>query len=481
MTRAVRILAACAAAGGLVLAGLVLPFDDFMKLVAAGVLATGGALVLLAHLRSFTPSLALLLVTAVLFPVELVTGQVTETGVGGAISACFALAAALCATWLVRLAVVRRRMALDPSRLVVAAVAFIAVAILSFAVGQFPWFDANAAPMRAQLGGLGLFVLSGGVFLVVGHEVASLQQLRSLTWLFLGTGALALAAMLVPGTEMSAGRLRITTHGSVGSLFFTWLVAMSFSQGVLNRDLAASRRLLIVAVGAVALARSLFLTFSWASGWLPATVALGVVLFFRFPRSVLCGTLLLATPALLASGLAWDSVMERESWSWMTRLEALKVMQQVIERSPWLGLGPANYHYYTPLFSILGYNIRFNSHNNYADLVAQTGLVGLLAFAWFAVEAGRLALRLRARAADPFGRAYAVGVLAGLAGSLVAGLLADWIVPFVYNIGIVGFRSSVLFWFFLGGLLTLRRLAVRPPPEAVPVRPASRDLVPLRA
>ena len=481
MTRLTRILAASAACGGLGLAGLVLSFDHFMALVAAVVLATGGALVFVAHLGSFTPGLVLLLVTAVLFPVELVTGQVTETGAGGAVSACFVLAAFLCVTWLVRLALVRRRMALDASRLVVAALVFVAIAILSFAVGQFPWFETNAAPMRAQIGGLGLFVLSGGIFLVVGHEVASLRQLRSLTWLFLGTGALALAATLVPGTEVSVGRLRITTHGSIGSLFFTWLVAVSFSQGVLNRDLAGSRRLLIVAVGTVALARSLFLTFSWASGWVPATVALGVVLFFRFPRIVLCAALLLATPALLASGLAWDAMMERESWSWMTRVEALKVMQQVIERSPWLGLGPANYHYYTPLFSILGYNVRFNSHNNYVDLLAQTGIVGLLAFAWFAVEAGRLAFRVRGRTTDPFGRAYAAGVLAGLAGSLVAGLLADWIVPFVYNIGIVGFRSSVLFWFFLGGLLTLRRLAARQAPETVPVRSRSCDLVPLRA
>ena len=53
-----------------------------------------------------------------------------------------------------------------------------------------------------------------------------------------------------------------------------------------------------------------------------------------------------------------------------------------------------------------------------------------------------------------------MGTFSGVASSLVAGLLADWIVPFVYNIGIVGFRSSLLFWFFVGGLVAMKRLTV---------------------
>jgi hypothetical protein len=63
-----------------------------------------------------------------------------------------------------------------------------------------------------------------------------------------------------------------------------------------------------------------------------------------------------------------------------------------------------------------------------------------------------------------FEQAYVLGAVAGLAGSLVSGLLADWIIPFTYNIGVRGFRSSLLFWFFLGGVLALKRIA----PEAAP-------------
>ncbi len=60
-----------------------------------------------------------------------------------------------------------------------------------------------------------------------------------------------------------------------------------------------------------------------------------------------------------------------------------------------------------------------------------------------------------------------MGAIAGLAGSLVSGLLADWIIPFTYNIGIRGFRSSLLFWFFLGGVLSLKRIASQAAPAPV--------------
>jgi hypothetical protein len=46
-------------------------------------------------------------------------------------------------------------------------------------------------------------------------------------------------------------------------------------------------------------------------------------------------------------------------------------------------------------------------------------------------------------------------VIGGLAGTLVAATMADWLVPFVYNVGMQGFRSSVLGWIFLGGLVSV--------------------------
>jgi O-antigen ligase len=129
-----------------------------------------------------------------------------------------------------------------------------------------------------------------------------------------------------------------------------------------------------------------------------------------------------------------------------------------VQRSILLGLGPSNYYYQTLDIPILGWYVSFSSHNQYVDLVAQFGILGLIAFCWFVFEILRVALRLRARIRDAFAHSYLTGALAGLVGTLAAGMLADWIVPFYYNIGIQGFRSSLLFWFFVGAIIALHRI-----------------------
>jgi hypothetical protein len=36
--------------------------------------------------------------------------------------------------------------------------------------------------------------------------------------------------------------------------------------------------------------------------------------------------------------------------------------------------------------------------------------------------------------------------------------MGDWVIPFVYNIGMAGFRASVLAWLFMGGLVVIEQL-----------------------
>ena len=57
-------------------------------------------------------------------------------------------------------------------------------------------------------------------------------------------------------------------------------------------------------------------------------------------------------------------------------------------------------------------------------------------------------------------------MLAAGAARLVIMLFADWILPFVYNIGFPGFQASVLVWLFLGGLVALENM---PPASGRPV------------
>lgn len=442
------VLAICSIAA--VWAGFVLPPGTYLALVALVLLASIGILALGTQLNYSILGLALLVVSGTAFPFEF-------RGPGGVLmGSSLPLASFLCFAWLLRATVLGQSRRLDGSRVVYATFAFVTVALVSFAVGQYPWFPAAGAPLPAQVVELALFLVSAVLFLAVGHQVRTLGQLKALTWLFVAAGLVTCMVQMLP--SMSGIGRWTTRPGSVGSLFWTWLAAVSFAQALFNRRLSTAARVILFATTALVLFHGLFNVRSWASGWIPALAAVAVILLVRLPRlSVSLGLLVLPIGVFLF-GYVSDALMAEEAYSLTTRQEAWRVLWSVVERSPIIGTGLANYYYYTEQFPILGWYVRFFSHNNYQDLLIQTGLVGLLVFCWLAFEIFWLLMRLYPQMPEGFARAYVAGAIGGLVGSLVSGMLGDWIIPFYYNAGILGFRSSLLFWVFLGGGLALKRM-----------------------
>ena len=55
--------------------------------------------------------------------------------------------------------------------------------------------------------------------------------------------------------------------------------------------------------------------------------------------------------------------------------------------------------------------MQFNSHNNYIDIIAQSGLLGFGCFVWLVFELFVLGWRLRATVAAGFARAYVYACL----------------------------------------------------------------------
>ena len=126
--------------------------------------------------------------------------------------------------------------------------------------------------------------------------------------------------------------------------------------------------------------------------------------------------------------------------------------------SPIIGLGFANYYWYAKVFTIRGYYIKFNSHSQFVDIIAQTGVLGLACFMWILFEIGRLAYKLMNELPDGFAKAYSYGIFASVFGSLMAAFLVDWLLPFAYNIGLDGVRASILPWIFFGGLISIEQM-----------------------
>ncbi len=383
-----------------------------------------------------------------------VAGMVVPALAGPDLNISMVLVAGLLCLWLLTILVNRTNgesafISIRATRLIVA---FIVVSLIAFGIGQVPWFVfAPQAPIDAQVAGLMMFLLSAGAFLLVAHQMNDIRDLRWMTWAFVAAGGLFVFGRVFP----PAGILirAIFQNQAMGGVFWAWLPAMALSQAIYNHRLHPGIRAILALIVLGTLYYGIGVRFDWKSGWVPPLVAVAVILALRSWR---LGLLMLLIGAYPAWRLAADALVS-DSYSVSTRLDAWIILSEIVKVNPFLGLGFANYYWYTPLFPIRGFAVKFNSHNNYVDIVAQTGLIGLMVICWFFVEIGRLGWRLRDQVPEGFEKAYVYGALGGLAGTLAAAMLGDWVLSFVYNIGLSGFRTGVHAWLFLGGLVVLHK------------------------
>lgn len=356
--------------------------------------------------------------------------------------------------WLLDMIIVQRHVWFVASRPVKPLLLLVPLTAVSLLFGQLTWFRwAESAPLDAQLGGFAIFIASVGAFLLAAQQIRKLYWLQWMTWLYIALGTLFVAGWLVPGVGSFTGRI-FQLGATSNSLFWTWLVALAFGQVVFNKKLHPAWRVILLGIVAATLYVAYVFNHDWKSGYLPPMAAIATILALRNWRFGLI--MLLVAP--FASYFLTSEAIATDEYSFGTRVDAWLILFEIIKVSPLIGLGPANYYWYTPLFPIRGWFVSFNSHNQFVDIVAQIGLVGLVVVIWFAVEQALLGWRIREKAPEGFAKAYVYGALGGLVGMMVGGMLADWFFPFVYNIGMYGFRGAIPGWLFLGGLVAVEKM-----------------------
>lgn len=396
--------------------------------------------------------------------VVIVAGMVVPisvgTGSGSSLNAGMLALGGLVGIWILERIVHRYPWNFIQSPTFTPLISLVVVAVLSFVVGQLSWYALAAqAPLQAQIGGLGIIILSAVAYIWVGHQIKELRWLQLATWTCIGLGAVYVIGSVVPQLQPYVQRL--FPYGSTeGSLFWTWLTVLVFSQLFFNKNLPMGWRAILAMILAATLYISVFRFRTWSSGWVPPLAAIFAILWFGRPKLAIWVTLIAGAVGIFQAqsflnNLIW---IGDNSYSLSTRFEAWLIVGEIAKVSPILGLGPANYYWYTPLFPIRGYAVQFNSHSQFVDLFAQTGILGLICFIWFAAKVGQLGWQLRLRVPAGFSRAYVIGALGGLVGTIVAAALGDWVLPFVYNVGFNGFRASMLGWLFLGGLIALAQI-----------------------
>ena len=320
---------------------------------------------------------------------------------------------------------------------------------------MLPWLPgAEHASTFAQIGGWLLYAFPVGGFLLVGNLVKHVHWLKAYTWIFLILGGIFTIVCWRYGVD---GAAEIFFHYGISSgIFWTMLAVVGFGQALSNKDLAWKWRLLACAISISGLAFGWMRGKEWIAGWLPAVIAVFVMILMKNWKQ---GLVLAVFVTILIipnfQGVYSQVNTSSQQWSSEFRFMTWPIMFELVKIDPIFGLGMANSYHYTALFPINGYYVVFNSHNNYWDLAVQTGLIGLGLFLWLVFEIFRLGLKVRKQAQDGFSYAYANSAIGLLVGCLVAAFLADWFLPFLYNIGFPGFRTSTLAWLFLGGLLSL--------------------------
>lgn len=398
--------------------------------------------------------------SALVFTSAAVTYSI-DTGTQSKIVLAVVLVVTLSAVWLARMFIFERRIRIFPSNLNLPLFLFLAAALVSW-IANLAVNNWNVILPRnilfVQAGQFAMFALSAAAFWLFANHPVSDRTLKS--W----TLAIILFGFFSFGWELFLRR-HFYSESVLGAMQM-WPVVLLASQLLFNPHL--DRRLQVAGYAGLAMwaAWAYQWTFISKGSWMPAVFGIGILVFLKNARlGIVLG--LLGGSYLLwsnfgASFFAGEEASLYRPYIW------LDVIRMGL-RSPLLGLGPVvyMYHWADPTFDSLTFQIsqtyawnRFNfsppSHNLFVDIFAQTGIVGTVFFVWLLVAVAIFGWRMAKCYKPGFHRGYVSGVYAGFAAIAISSApFADWLIPFVYNIGIEGFSHSVYSWMLLGTLVAL--------------------------
>jgi hypothetical protein len=362
---------------------------------------------------------------------------------------------------------VDRKFYLRPSPVNLPIIIFLTASIVSWIVGYGIWdvrIQVDKNLFIVQAGQFAIFALSFSAMLLAYQQNLKEKDLKIWNWLVIAIGIGGMLVEILTHQYFTRDKLGIT-----GTLF-VFPVVLTASQLFFNPDQKIGMKaicILILAVWGYWLLNNL----GWKGGWVATLLGLALLSFFRSWKLFLVSLVFLAlavlvnvenlTQTLIAPEIASVSTIRPIVW--------MDILRMVLPRSPLLGLGLVNYMYYwfDPTFVsqariaageafINNYVFVIPSHNMFVDIFAQTGILGLGFFLWLIAAILKVLYRNSQQLRPGFERAFTIGVFAGFVAMLFNSFIsADYLLPFVYNITITGFRQSVYAWILVGGAMAI--------------------------
>ncbi len=360
--------------------------------------------------------------------------------------------------WVLEWLVAHRRIVLRPLALNAPVLGFAAVSVIAYGWSNLlrdPLVPVWGSFRAVQIAALGVNVSLPLFALLVANKVRQAAWLQALTWLIIGLGAVAISAL-----QFQLPTLRLIQNGSRG-LFPMWAAALTYAQAVYNEKLGWGARALLLGLAGWFFFYYLGQHADWLSGWAPMLAACGLI-SARRSWKLLC---LAGAAALIFFAFNFQTFYQNiylaniESGG-LQRLDLWRNNLELVARHPLFGVGPAGYAVYYMAYHA---GEARSTHNNYFDVAAQAGVIGLAFFLWlFAVliRLGHQTCRHLSGRRD-FEAGFAAAAWAGCVGACAGMMLGDWVLPFAYNQTIAGVDNAVFTWLIAGGLVSLHQ-AVRP-------------------
>jgi O-antigen ligase len=425
-----------------VVSALLMKRSPIFGFVAVGGVA--GLLGLLYIYRHMETSLLLLL------PVTTVLNFGVGTGTGTAIMLSFVLLVAIWAAWMLRLLVIERSFkSVREAAPNWPTILFGITVIIAMYWGNY-YVEGPVRPLMHEkplprMMTAIIFILSPVTTLMFGNFIRSMRSMKFIVWWFVIYGGI-IAIFWIMGT---AWPIFINTKGQLG----VWTAMLALGQAFYNTRLRLWQRALVFAVPGMWFYIQFTLGISWLSGWIP--IVLGFAgMAFLYSRKLFAVFVIIGIVFALNNLDYFSAIIEEENAvSGQTRVTAWDQTIRVVRDHFLFGTGPAGYYFY--LTAYVGGLFQL-SHNNYVDVVAQTGVVGTIFYValwagigWMVLKAWLIAPR--------------TGFLRGLADSLavifcltlVVMMLGDWVIPFPYTQSLAGISYTIWAWMFAGVAIAL--------------------------
>ncbi|MEO7913402.1 MAG: O-antigen ligase family protein [Roseiflexaceae bacterium] len=392
--------------------------------------------------RRFDLVVLALPLAALAIPLEVPTGTETK------LPAALLLALALFSLWIPTM-IVRGHYRLAPSPLNKPILAFNVICCISLVWG-IAWRDPILidAPkfIVTQIASLITFLVSTGAALLIGNFVKTRAQLKYIVIVFIVCGALMTITELFHISQPI-----LNDRG----LWGMWTVTPAYGLLLAQPKLRWRWRILLLAVIVATLYQTAVVNADWISGWVPTIVAMLAATFLRSKKAFVVLVIIVAISAYSArdffAAVADDNINDGS----LERLTLWEQNWRVVSAHWLLGTGPAGYAlYYMTYYR----DDARSTHNNYLDILAQFGFVGMGIWLWLALIGVYEGWRLSVRAPPGFLRTLAIIATAGWIGAQASMFFGDWVLPFAYNQGVGGYKYTVYSWLFLGTLISIRQL-----------------------